>query len=150
LPGRSSADGGIEEFPEFRDTARSRRASRSSSSPTNGIGQHGLVPHRGWHVAAEPVAQHRQAERAGLGLGQDPERGQQAQHPVQCRLISLGGVGQRRRSPLASGQQVRDAKLGGEVDGAGDVKPQIMCRIVAAAARSSSVGSAALLIDGPS
>jgi hypothetical protein len=33
LPGRSSADGGIDEFPEFRDTARSRRASRSSSSP---------------------------------------------------------------------------------------------------------------------
>jgi hypothetical protein len=32
LPGRSSADGGIEEFPEFRETARSRRASRSSSS----------------------------------------------------------------------------------------------------------------------
>jgi hypothetical protein len=34
LPRRSSADGGIEEFPEFRDTARSRRASRSSISLT--------------------------------------------------------------------------------------------------------------------
>ena len=34
FPGRSSADGGIPEFPEFRDTARSSLASRSSSSAT--------------------------------------------------------------------------------------------------------------------
>jgi hypothetical protein len=33
-PGRSSADGGIEEFPEFRDTSRSSRASRSSRPAT--------------------------------------------------------------------------------------------------------------------
>jgi hypothetical protein len=32
LPGRSSAEGGIEEFPEFRETARSSLASRSASS----------------------------------------------------------------------------------------------------------------------
>jgi hypothetical protein len=31
-PGRSSADGGIEEFPEFRDAARSSRANRADSS----------------------------------------------------------------------------------------------------------------------
>jgi hypothetical protein len=31
-PGRSSADGGIEEFPLFRDTIRSSRANRSRSS----------------------------------------------------------------------------------------------------------------------
>ena len=34
FPGRSSADGGIPEFPEFRDTARSSFASRSASSVT--------------------------------------------------------------------------------------------------------------------
>jgi hypothetical protein len=34
LPGRSSADGGIDEFPEFRDSSRSSCASRSSSSAT--------------------------------------------------------------------------------------------------------------------
>ena len=34
FPGRSSADGGIEEFPEFRDTARSSFASRSARSAT--------------------------------------------------------------------------------------------------------------------
>ena len=34
FPGRSSADGGIPEFPEFRDTARSSLASRSASSAT--------------------------------------------------------------------------------------------------------------------
>ena len=34
FPGRSSADGGIPEFPEFRDTARSSLASRSDRSVT--------------------------------------------------------------------------------------------------------------------
>jgi hypothetical protein len=34
LPGRSSAEGGIPEFPEFRDTARSSFASRSDRSVT--------------------------------------------------------------------------------------------------------------------
>jgi len=34
FPGRSPADGGIPEFPEFRDTARSSLASRSDRSVT--------------------------------------------------------------------------------------------------------------------
>jgi hypothetical protein len=34
VPGRSSADGGIPEFPEFRETARSSLASRSDRSVT--------------------------------------------------------------------------------------------------------------------
>ena len=88
----------------------------------HGVGQHGPVPHRGGPVAAQPVAQHRQAERAGPRLGQHAERGQQAQHPVQGPLIGLGGLGQFRRGPLACRQQVRDAKLGGQVDRAGDVQ----------------------------
>ena len=37
LPGRSSADGGIEEFPEFRDAARSSFASRSSSPVSKAV-----------------------------------------------------------------------------------------------------------------
>jgi hypothetical protein len=37
LPGRSSADGGIPEFPEFRDTARSGFANRSDRSVTRAV-----------------------------------------------------------------------------------------------------------------
>ncbi len=88
----------------------------------DGVGQHGPAPHGGGHVAAEPVAQHGQAERAGLGFGQHAERRQQAQHPVQRRLIGPGGPGQRRRGARARCQQVRDIEFGGEVDGTRDVQ----------------------------
>jgi len=37
FPGRSSADGGIEEFPEFSDTARSRRASGTPCLPQHQV-----------------------------------------------------------------------------------------------------------------
>ena len=72
------------------------------------------------HVAAQRLRQPRQLEPSVAGLREDADAGQRPQHAVERPRVRAGGLGQRIDALRAILQQVRDAKLGGDVDGGGD------------------------------
>ena len=75
FPGRSSADGGIPEFPEFRDTARSSLASRSARSVTCAVSS-------AFRASPGPRSARPEAQPARRGHHQARPRSQQAIIPA--------------------------------------------------------------------
>ena len=122
VPGEELMDGHSAGDAETRLAGPDRLDDRlERPDPAKDIDQHRPGPHRGRHAGAQPLAQHRQAERAIILLGQHAQRRQQPQHPVQRWLMRLRGPGQLAGAHRAACQVVRDAQLGCHVDSPRDV-----------------------------
>jgi hypothetical protein len=85
--------------------------------------ENGPCSHACGNVAAQPIADGRQAEGSGLNLVEYAERGQQAKYAVQRRLVDAGDLGQIPGADGAVDEEVGDPQLGHRVDGPRAVDP---------------------------